>query len=381
MGREINTIANAEAESPEAVLVHTTRPDPLIPNKLSGVFVIHPSAFANDDSVDAFAQKPIGTGPFQFDTWRDNRGRTRLIAAPKAWRQPGFDEFLLIPAPNAMSRVQAVTTDQADLVANIPAELIPDAEAAGLTMHRIATAMVSSFTFRTVDNPGSPIHDVRVRQALNYAVNKELLVLLVGGNSPPADQGAPSFVYGYNPDVAPYPYDPARARALLVEAGYSDGVDISLTVSATDMNLSLLAQQITQDVAAVGINMTLVQTNGQQWLQQYTLSSFETDLFNLTWNSAPTNNASRPLEYTSCMRARPFFCDESLVPLLEQIQVELEADKRLALLQEAQARVHELAPAIFMFESVIPAASGPRIKTLPWRLTVPAYDLVELAGS
>ena len=347
---------------------------------MSGVFIIHPSAFLSDESVDAFAQNPIGTGPFSFDTWRDARGRTRLVAAPQAWRQPGFQEFLLIPAPNAMSRVQAVTTDQADLVANIPAELIPDAEQAGLTIHRITTAMVSSFMFRTVDNPNSPVQDVRVRRAINYAINKDLMGVLVGGLSPHAGQGAPANVHGYNPDVEPYPYDPDKARALLADAGYAGGIDITLTVSATDTTLALLAQQVAQDMTAVGINMELVQTNGQQWLQQYTLSSFETDLFNLTWNSAPINDASRPLKYTSCMRTRPFFCAPSMVPLLDQIQVELDPTTRLALLQDAQARVHDLAPAIFLFESVIPAVSGPRIKILPWRLTVPAYDLIELTA-
>jgi peptide/nickel transport system substrate-binding protein len=303
-----------------------------------------------------------------------------MTVAPSAWRKPGFDEFVLIPAPNAMSRLQAVATGQADLVANIPSELVPDAEAAGLTIHRIATAMVSSFTFRTVDNPDSPVHDVRVRQAMNYAINKDLMGILVGGLSPQAGQGAPSFVHGHNLTIAPYPYDPDRARALLADAGYANGLDISLTVSATDQTLALLAQQVAQDVAAVGINMELVQTNGQQWLQQYTLSSFETDLFNLTWNSAPLIDASRPMIYTSCLRSKPFFCEESLVPLIEKIQVELDPDKRLSMLQDAQARIHELAPAIFLFESVVPAASGPRLKKVPWRLLVPAYDLMEVVA-
>ena len=379
-GREVNTVAGAEAEAPDVVIIHTARPDPLIPNKLSGVFIIHPSAFVDDDAPDTFAQKPIGTGPFKLDTWRDGKGQTRMTVAPSAWRKPGFDEFVLIPAPNAMSRLQAVATGQADLVANIPSELVPDAEAAGLTIHRIATAMVSSFTFRTVDNPDSPVHDVRVRQAMNYAINKDLMGILVGGLSPQAGQGAPSFVHGHNLTIAPYPYDPDRARALLADAGYANGLDISLTVSATDQTLALLAQQVAQDVAAVGINMELVQTNGQQWLQQYALSSFETDLFNLTWNSAPLIDASRPMIYTSCLRANPFFCEESLVPLIEQIQVELDPDKRLSMLQDAQARIHELAPAIFLFESVVSAVSGPRLKNVSWRLLVPAYDLMEVVA-
>ncbi len=380
-GREINTVARAEAETGSTVAVTTVRPDPLIPQKFSGVHIAHPSAFVSDDAVDAFAQNPIGTGPFVLDAWRNERGRSRLLASPGAWRQPGFGEFLLIPAPDSMSRLQAVTTGLADVTAAVPPEVLPEAEAARLTVHKLPMTAVTTFMFRTVGNAGSPVNDARVCRAFNYAVNKELMAVLAGGEVSLSGQGAPTYVFGYNPDIEPYPYDPDKARVLLAEAGYGDGLNLTMTTTATDSTVALLAQRIAQDLAAVGVNVEVQSTTGQLWLQMYTMASFETDMFNLSWASAPVNDASRPLEYTSCLRVRPFFCDESVVPLLQRAQVELDANKRLALLQQAQAVVHDLAPAIFLHESVIYAASGPRIKSLPWRLTVPAYDLVELAGS
>ena len=379
-GRELNSIKRTEADSEKSLIIYTSRPDPLIPNKLSGVFITHPSAFSDTDATDTFAREPIGTGPFILENWRDSKGQTLMRSAPESWRRPSFSTLILITAPNAMSRLQAVATGQADLVANISAELVADAESVGLTLHRIKGAMVSSFMFRTVENSESPVNDVRVRQALNYAINKEKMAILVGISSPLAGQGAPSFVNGHNPKINSYPYDAERARSLLADAGYANGLDLSLTVNTTDQTQALLAQQVAQDAAVVGIKLTLIQTNRQQWLQKYNASSFDTDLFNLTWNSAPINDAARPLRYTSCLRSNPFFCEDSIVPLIERIQVELDEKKRLSMLQEAQALIHQLAPAIFMFETIITAVSGPKIKNIHWRHTVPAYDLMKFNG-
>ena len=379
-GGQLTTIIAAEAENPSTVVIRTNRPDPLIPNRLTAIFILPPFAFTGADT-DAFAQSPIGTGPFALETWRDRRGHTVMTTSARAWRKAPFDRFVLVPAPNAMSRVQALVTGAVDLMFTVPPELLPDIEAAGLQVIHVPMASVSTFTFRTVGNPDSPVNDVRVRQALNYAVDKTLLAELIANVAPAVGQGAPSFVAGFNPDILPYPYDPDRARQLLAEAGYGDGMNLSLTVNGTAMTLGILAQRIAQDLAAVGVNLTLLQINTVQWIQKYTLAQFETDLFDLAWNSAPLNDASRPLEYTSCLRARPFFCEASFVPFLEAIQVELDPIKRVKLLQQAQTKVHDLAPAIFMFENVILAAAGPRLHSVPFRLTVPAYDLMTLAKS
>ena len=133
-----------------------------------------------------------------------------------------------------------------------------------------------------------------------------------------------------------------------------------------------------RDLLEVGIKINLIPTSGIQWLQMYNTSTFKTDLFNMSWNSAPLLDSSRPLEYTSCQRYKPFFCDDSIMPLIENAQIELDDDKRLQLLQKAQVMINKKAPAIFLFEYMIHAAFNKRIKTLPFRLTVPAYDLINL---
>ena len=376
-GREVRTIERVYSDGDNIVLFKTKRPDPILPKRLSGVFILPANAF-ND--LNKFSFSPIGTGPFFVEAWRDRRGRTSMSSSNKSWRPAGFNKLIFIPSANDVSRVQALLSNQADLDPNVAIELLPDIINQGLEVTKIRMGAVQSFMFRTVGNENSPVNNVKVRQAINYAVRKDLLSELISNQGEPSGQSAPSFVYGYNPDVLPYPYDPDKAKQLLEEAGYpiNKQITLTLTVSTSELTMSLFAQRIVQDLAEVGINIKLIPTSGIQWLQMYNNSTFKSDLFNLSWNSSPFLDSSRPLEYTSCLRYKPFFCDKAIMPLIEGAQTELDDRKRLNLLQSAQEMINERAPAIFLFEYIIYAASNKRIKNVPFRLTVPAYDLIKL---
>ena len=376
-GREVRTIEKVYSGGNNLVLFKTRSPDPILPKRLSGVFILPKYAF-ND--LNKFSLSPIGTGSFFIKSWRNRRGQTAMLSSDKSWRPASFNKLTFIPAANDVSRVQALFSNQADLDPNVAIELLPDIIDYGLEVTKIRMGAVQSFMFRTVGNESSPVNNVKVRQAINYAVRKDLLSELISNQGEPTGQSAPSFVYGYNPDVFPYPYDPDKARKLLQEAGYSKNnpINLTLTVSTSELTMSLFAQRIVQDLAEVGISIKLIPTSGIQWLQMYNNSTFKSDLFNLSWNSSPFLDSSRPLEYTSCLRYKPFFCDKAIMPLIEGAQTELNNAKRLNLLQSAQEMINIRAPAIFLFEYIIYSASNNRVKDVPFRLTVPAYDLIRL---
>ena len=107
--------------------------------------------------------------------------------------------------------------------------------------------------FDVVGHPQSPIADKRVRQAINYAIDKDTIAeIITYGTHRPASQGAAPGVVGYNPDVKPYPYDPENARTLLEDAGYPDGFDLTATIVignyANDVEIY---QKVQQDLSAV----------------------------------------------------------------------------------------------------------------------------------
>jgi len=97
-----------------------------------------------------------------------------------------------------------------------------------------------------------PLDDLKVRQALNMAVNKERITRIVNGRATPADQVLPPLMPGYNAAYKGYPYDVAKAKALLAEAGLKDGFSTVLYASSTDPN-PRIAQSIQQDLAEIGV--------------------------------------------------------------------------------------------------------------------------------
>jgi ABC-type transport system substrate-binding protein len=102
-----------------------------------------------------------------------------------------------------------------------------------------------------------PFDDRRVRQALNFAVNKQHSVKLLGGAAQPSHGMLIPGMPGYESSLAPYPYDPARARQLLAEAGYPNGFDVDYIVQA-DEEAERLATSLQADLAAVGVRVRLV---------------------------------------------------------------------------------------------------------------------------
>jgi peptide/nickel transport system substrate-binding protein/oligopeptide transport system substrate-binding protein len=101
-----------------------------------------------------------------------------------------------------------------------------------------------------------PFDDVRVRQAVNMAINKDRIVQLINNRAIPANQPLPPSMPGYDKDYKGYPYDPAKAKELLAEAGHPDGFSTELYAMNTDPN-PRIAQAIQQDLAAVGIKASI----------------------------------------------------------------------------------------------------------------------------
>ena len=146
-----------------------------------------------------------------------------------SWRAPKVKALEIREMAESTGRLQALLTGQADIAIGMGPDELPEIEAAGGHLHKRQPHDVISLSL--VVEPGKPAADVRVRQALNYAVDKvSITKVILQGFSRPATQGAVEGLLGYNPDLKPYPYDPAKAKALLKEAGYEKGFTLDAEV-------------------------------------------------------------------------------------------------------------------------------------------------------
>ena len=203
-----------------------------------------------------FSRHGGGTGPFKLVEWVSGQ-RFVLAANKEYWRgAPKLDGLVFRPIVDENARVSEMLSGGTDITIEVP----PD---------NIATFTASkNFTFYEQSGPHlwylmlnckeKPFDNKLVRQAANYAINKEALVgeILKGTATVAAGPTPPAFSWAHDNDLKPYPHDPAKAKALLAQAGYPNGVDVTFYVTESGSGMLspiLMGTAIQADLAAVGI--------------------------------------------------------------------------------------------------------------------------------
>ena len=239
------------------VEVTTSKPAAIFPALLTSFEIMPPSAYG-DESADALAdvaQNPVGSGPYTFVEWvRDDH--ITLEANADYWgTKPAIKTVTFRPVPELSARVIALQNGEAQIIVNVAPDVVPQLESGENTRVSSVTGGRNIFVGIRCDKP--PFDDVRVRQAINYAVDFESIkVALLGGFgersativNPPNE----------NPDLEPYPYDPDRAKELLAEAGLADGFEITMDApSGRYIKDAEMAQAIAQNLEDIGITVNL----------------------------------------------------------------------------------------------------------------------------
>ncbi len=309
---------------------------------------------------DVFAKAPIGTGPFKVDSITTTR--IEMSAFTGSWREPKADKLVIIPLADAASRLQALQSGQVNMVAGINPDQIAAAKKSKATVISVPAPQVMSLAFNVT--AGGAVKDVRVRQALNYAVDKEAIANgLLAGKGKAATQGVTPVVYGYNKAVTGYQYDPAKAKELLAAAGYASGLTIAADITVGSFpSDNLIYQAVKADLAKVGVTLNYTTITFAQWLPQYNANSWKGEAFGLSWNSAPRGDSSRPYAIFVCKPVGAFYCNADEDALVKKAATELNAAKRLAILKDIAVKVTASAPALYIVEQIDLYALGKGVK-------------------
>ena len=207
-----------------------------------------------------FASTPSGTGPFRLDKLVP-RERADLVKNPNYWdktRIAKIDRIVLVPIPDALTRANALLNGQVDLIETPPPDVLPQLQSSGFRIVQNVTPHVWPYHFSTY--AGSPWTDIRVRKAVNLAIDRDAIVKLLNGLAQPAkgqlDRTSPWF----GKPTFDLKYDLPQARALMAQAGYSKAnplkAKILIAQGGTGQMLSLpMNEFIQQSLAEIGVQI------------------------------------------------------------------------------------------------------------------------------
>lgn len=303
-----------------------------------------------EEKGDAFFDAPVGSGPFMLKDWTRGASIT-LEKNPHYWQEgkPGVDDAVLEVVTEPSARAIKLEAGEVDVALDPPLNQLEELDA----KEGINTGAVIPYRadFVQLNTTREPFDNELVRQALNHAVDKDGLVQgVLYGAGKPAASAMPVMKYA-DPELAPYPYDPARAKELLAEAGYPDGFEAELLVDsgkATSRNAAVALQAMLQQVG-VSLKVQMLES-GTQW---ETTKSGNYDLA-VSYTTSDTIDPDQIIGFVGVNpeRANAYHTEwknERLNELYAEERKTVNSPEREAMFQEMVQILHDEAPYIYLF--------------------------------
>jgi peptide/nickel transport system substrate-binding protein len=289
-------VAEARAVDAATLEVRTNGPAPDLLTNLVSIQML-PRKYVEEKGDAHVARSPVGTGPYRFVEWvKDDR--IVLEANRDYWGgAPAIGRVVFKPIPEDATRAAALVTGEVDVVWGIAVQDVPRIESqSDLRVLRGPTQRVIYLSFdmhRKEGSPGvgpgpNPFADVRVRRAVYHAIDIDGIIRAVmGGSGAPATQFVTPPIYGYSPNVKRLAYDPARAKALLAEAGHPNGFAARLDCpNDRYVNDAALCEAVAGQLARVGVRITPNAVPKAVFFPQ--IDRFETSFYLAGWGSLDT---------------------------------------------------------------------------------------------
>lgn len=321
--------------------------------------IVSPAAVAKQ-GWDGIASRPVGTGPYRFVEWVRGE-RVVLERFDGYWgRKPPIQRVVYRNVGEAATRVAMIEKGEAQLALNLPVEDIPRLSGNPSLQIIKATSIVTSHIF--INTRRKPFDDVRVRRALNHAVDKQRLITSIfGGSAIAVNSPAAPAVFAHAGQPL-YDYDPDKARKLLAEAGVKPGVKLVLESDRTAPKIAELITSVADMLRQVGFDVeTRFLADYAIFLQ--TRSKRDYDLAYFAWGpfSLDPDAVFFPLYHSSVVGKNFNFADYTrpeVDRLIELGRSSTTPDERRKVYAQLQQMVFADAPAIYVHWPVVNGAAA-----------------------
>jgi len=295
--------------------------------------------------------KPVGTGPFKFTSW-ERSGQFVLRRNDAYWgKAPRIDEVIYKSIQEDAARIAALEAGQVDLISNVPPHEVARLKAnPRLRVQQVQGLrpifLILSPAYKPMDNP-------KVRRAITHAIDRERIIKhILEGYAYPLNGLLSPQVFGYDPSAKAYPYDPEKAKQMLNEAGFPNGVEIDYySPTGRYPKDREVAQVIVEQLSKVGIKANLKTPEWSIFNTDYKNGKYQ---FYLTGRGSLTDADTLFQQYfrTGATRRTLGYSNPKLDELLDQEQLTFDVKKREKLLWEAHRIILEDAPAIPLWNAM-----------------------------
>jgi peptide/nickel transport system substrate-binding protein len=243
------------------VRLKTDKPNPVLLERLTNLAIL-PPAYVKEKGDAFIAKNPVGSGPYRFVEW--SRGQRLVVeASPSYWGpQPAVKTLVFRPIPEVATAIAEMMAGSVDFIRLVPPDQIPAIEGSGKAY--ITTAPIIRVIFINFDVAGRAgpgiTQNVKVREAISHAIDVDgIITHVLGGRGLKLGTVVNPMKFGYDPSIKPVPYDPAKSKQLLGEAGIAPGTKLEfMTYSG-----SIIASRQVGDAISGYLSKVGLQTNHQ----------------------------------------------------------------------------------------------------------------------
>lgn len=370
------------AEAPDPLTFRVTYPQPYAPalDSWAGLQILPQHLLKNEDiNTTAFARNPVGSSYYRLESWRHGESIS-LVRNPKSTQGPALIQRLISRSiPDTATQFLELLANNIDYMGLDPVQYARVFPSRPDLNQKIALykELGNNYTYMGFNLKHKPFDDIRVRKAINYAVDKQELIdgVLLGLGEPVASPYKPGTRWA-NPELKPYPYDPEKARALLRSAGFEDhdndgvldrnGKPFSFEILTNNGNKQreLSAVLVQRRLKEIGIDASIRKVEWASFIERF-IKTGDFDVVVLGW-SLTLDPDQYSIWHSSQQAPGQFnfigYNNLHVDKLLEQGRLELNPDKRMKIYHEFAKTLLEDSPIVYLYAGYGLPAIHKRVK-------------------
>ncbi|WP_156291308.1 glutathione ABC transporter substrate-binding protein [Oceanobacillus salinisoli] len=292
---------------------------------------------------------PVGTGPFIFEEWKNGQSVT-LVNNENYWDEPALlDSVTFNVVPEDLTRISELTTGNAHITTPLSPSDVAQVE--GTDGMHVQRQESSSLAYIGFNMDKEPFDDVRVRQAISMAIDKEQIINgIYDGAGIPANGPLAPGIFGHDETLNGLEYNVEEAKNLLAEAGYEDGFSATIWTNDDRQRVDT-ATNVQAQLAEIGIDLEVEILEWGAMLDQTANGEHEMMVFGWTTVTGDADNGLYPLFHSDNLGTpgnRTFTVDEELDKYLDEARQTADPEARKELYSQAQEKLVELAPFAYL---------------------------------